>query len=91
MTRITIKELVWDDTNVEHIKKHDVVPTEVGEAVSRFLAHKHGYQGRYVLIGRSGRRILAIIVKRENKGIYRVITARDADKKERGLLYEKES
>lgn len=90
MTRIIVRKLVWDSWTVEHMKKHMLVTDEVREAVSRFLVHKHGYRGRYILIGRSGARILSVIVTREFRAVYRIITARDADRKERKKLYEKE-
>ena len=32
MTRIIVKELIWDSINREHIKKHNVTVTEVEEA-----------------------------------------------------------
>lgn len=91
MTRIRIRALIWTDWIIEHIKKHTLVQEEVEEAISKFLAHKHGYKGRYVVIGRSGRRIVSVIVKRESTGVYRVITARDADSAERRILYGKEN
>lgn len=90
MTRIRLEQFVWDDWNVEHIKKHSVVRIEVEDAISNIGAHRQGYNGRVILIGRSGTRILAVLVKKEKAGEYYVITARDADKKERMLLYEKE-
>lgn len=90
MTRIRVQSLIWSVWTAEHIKKHALIPDEVREAISKFLAHKQGYKGRYIVIGRSGRRIVSVIIKRESSGTYRVITARDADAKERRLLYEKE-
>lgn len=90
MTRIRVRSLIWSVWTVEHIKKHGLTQDEVREAISKFLAHKQGYKRRYVVIGRSGKRIVSVIVKRESLGVYRVITARDADAKERRLLYEKE-
>jgi len=90
MTKIVIRSLIWVSWTIEHIKKHALLPEEVQESIEKFLAHKHGYKGRYVVIGRSGKRILSVIVKREYTGVYRVVTARDADRKERKLLYEKE-
>ena len=90
MTRIVIRVLIWSEWNKHHITKHHVTVEEVEIATLHFLAHKHGYKGRYIILGRSNKRILAIIVKREKTSIYRVITARDADKNERRKVYEKE-
>lgn len=91
MTKIRVKKLVWTEWNVNHIKKHNVSVSEVEISIINFAAHKHGYKGRYILIGRSGKRIISTIVRREKPNTYLVITARDADKKERKIVYEKEN
>lgn len=90
MTKIVLEQLVWDDWNKKHIKKHQVSVKEVEEAISRILTHRAGYSGKIILIGRSGKRILAMIVAKEQGNKYYVVTVRDADKKERRLVYEKE-
>ena len=90
MTRITIKQLVWDAYNIEHIKKHDVTVDEAEEAVKNFILHKQGKKGRYLAIGISGSRLISLIVRRESVGVYYLVTARDSSKKERRDIYEKE-
>lgn len=90
MTRIRLDQLIWDEWNTEHIKKHNVVQIEVEDAITNIRAHREGYSGRVILIGRSGKKILAVLVKKEKAGEYYIVTARDADKKERRLVYEKE-
>lgn len=90
MTRIIVRELVWNEINIEHIKKHAVTKEEVAVSVKNVSYHKKGYSNRYVLVGRTGKRILAVILKRQRAGEYFIVTARDADKKERRRLYEKE-
>lgn len=90
MTKIKIKKLTWQSWNKEHIKKHNVSVEEVEMAAKNMVAHKKGYLGRYIAIGRSGIRILAVIVNREKTGQYVVVTARDASKEERKKVYEKE-
>lgn len=90
MTRIVVKQLVWDDANKEHIKKHNVSKEQVEEVGKNQLAHKKGHSGRYIIVGRSGTRILSVIIRRIKAGIYYPITARDADKGERRRIYEKE-
>lgn len=90
MTRIKIRELVWDDYNREHIKKHRVSTGEVEEIGRNFLTHKKGKKNRYLIIGRSGSRILSVVVNRKGTGIYYPVTARDSDRRERRILYEKE-
>ena len=90
MTRIVVKKLIWDKYNVEHIKKHDVKVQEVEEVAKSTLAHKKAKKGRYLIIGRAGTRILSVVLNRKGLGIYYPVTARDADKDERRILYAKE-
>lgn len=90
MTRIVVKKLVWDEFNLKHIKKHNITPGEVEEIAKSVTAHKKAKKGRYLIIGRSGSRILSMVVVRQGIGIYYPVTARDSDKKERRILYEKE-
>lgn len=54
------------------------------------LYHKRTYKGRYLIVGRSGARLISIVLKRQKPGEYYVITARDASKAERRKVYEKE-
>ena len=90
MTRIKITQLIWDEWNSEHIKKHKVTVVEVEEAIGNINTHREGYEGRIFFIGRSGKRILAILVKPKENKMYYVVTVRDADKKERRQVYENE-
>lgn len=90
MTRIAVKNLIWNTWNKEHIKKHNVTLEEAETAAKNLIVHKRGYKGRYVLTGRTGTRILSIIVVREKAKKYLVVTARDADKNERRSVYAKE-
>lgn len=90
MTRIKIKELIWDEYNLEHIKQHNVTVAQAEEVVKNFITHKAGKKGRYIAIGRSGTRLISVIVKKERTGIYYAVTARDAAKEERRRVYEKE-
>ena len=91
MTRIQVRKLIWEQWIIVHIKKHSVSVHEVEEAIKAIVLHKQGHDGRYIAIGRSGTRILSVIIKREKQGEYRIITDRDSDKKERRLVYVKES
>lgn len=90
MTRIIITELIWDEWNLEHIKKHKVSQKEVVDIAQNIITHKSAKQGRYLIIGRSGSRILTVIISKQGKGIYYPVTARDAAKKERKKVYDKE-
>ena len=91
MTRIKVKKLIWDEYNREHIKRHEVSVEEVEEIRKNYLVHKKGKKGRYLMIGRCGSRILSVVINRKETGIYYPVTAYDADKPERRILYEKES
>lgn len=90
MTRIIVKEIIFDTWNKEHIKKHGVTEEEVKEAGESLIYHKRTYKRRYLLIGRAGRRLISLVLIRKGEGKYYLITARDASKKERRKVYEKE-
>jgi len=91
MTRIVIKQLIFDKFNLNHIKKHRVTPWEIQVVGKKIIYHKRTYKGRYLIIGRSGKRLIAMVLKRLDIGKYYLITARDAGKKERRIVYEKEN
>ena len=90
MTRITVKKIVWDEFNIEHIKKHGVRQEEVVVCIRNTAYHRHAHSGRYLLVGRSGKRIITVILRRKKLTTYYLVTARDANKKERRDVYEKE-
>lgn len=90
MTRIVVKELIWDEYNREHIQRHNVSIDEIETAGKNFLAHEKTKKGRYLIIGRVGRRMITVIIRRYGIGIYYPVTARDSAKKERRKAYEKE-
>lgn len=90
MTRIIILELIWDEINKEHIKKHNVSREEVEDIGKNFIYHRRTHTGRYLAVGRSGNRLITIIIRRKALKKYYPVTARDASKKERKYLYEKE-
>lgn len=89
MTRIIVKEIIFDAWNKEHIKKHKVTEEEAKEAGRNLIYHKRTYKGRYLLIGRSGRRLISLVLIRQGEGKYYLVTVRDASKKERRKVYEK--
>lgn len=90
MTRIIVKILIWDNWNLEHIQKHNVTKEEV-EGAKEIIYHRRTYDGKYLATGRSGDRLVTIILRRKNAGEYYEVTARDASKKERVKIYEKEN
>lgn len=91
MTEIRLTDLVWDEWNQEHIAKHNVSIKNVEEAVTHIITHRKGKKGRIVLIGRSGTRLISVIAKPKSHHRFYPVTARDSDKKERRMVYEKES
>lgn len=86
-------EFEWDSHNIEHIRRHRVEPGECEQVffnipliVKLDFAHSRGEE-RYFALGQadSGRILAVIFTIRKSK--IRVITARDAHKKER-ISYE---
>lgn len=90
MTGIKVKTLIWNDFNIEHIKKHKVTKKEVEIAISNITYYEKADKDRYKAVGRSGKRILSVIINRDEKTTYYVVTARDSSKKEKQKLYDKE-
>ncbi len=91
MTRIVVRYLVFDKYNLEHIKKHKVTRDEIEKIGKNFIYHRKTHTGRYLAVGRVNLRIITIVIKRISIGKYYPVTARDASKKERKDLYEKEN
>lgn len=90
MTRIKISQLIWDEWNLEHIKKHNLEVEEIVEASKVILYHKSTYQERYLVICKGKQRLITLILKRKSQGKYYLVTARDSSKKEKGRIYGKE-
>ena len=74
--------IIWNDWNREHIKKHNVSVIEVEKLVDSDFFNNPGHSGRNVLTARVGDRILTVVASFEDEGLY-VVTARDASKEER--------
>jgi hypothetical protein len=88
---IVIKQLVWTDWNVAHIAQHDVIPDEVEQACKgRYISYE-SYAGRFEVIGEThkGRIVLVVLDPEPEDGVYFVVTAHTAEKKDRAL-YRKE-
>lgn len=84
-----IKELIWDEWNVGHIKKHDVSVTEVEESCCQPVKSFRSYQNRLIILGKTkNNRLITVILIKKDKGIYYVVTARDMSRKERRLINE---
>ena len=86
-----LPKLLWDEWNTKHIVNHGVTAYEVEKAVKdKNAIYLEGKVGRQLLLGRFKKRLLAVVVNKDEKTskMY-VVTARDMDKKER-KTYRKE-
>jgi hypothetical protein len=77
-----IKNLIWDDGNVAHIAKHEVLPSEVEEVLEINRVEWEGYKERIFIVGptKIGRMLTVILEPKEGTGMYKPITAYDASK-----------
>ena len=85
-----MKELIWDEWNLNHIKKHKVYKNEVEEAFYSKVYEGEIYSRRKIIFGKTnkGRLLIIIISFLKQKNPY-VVSARDMNKKERRIYYEK--
>lgn len=85
-----IEELVWDEYNLEHIKKHKVTKSEVEEACFKPMCSFRSYQQRLIFVGKTREgRLLSLVLVEKSKGVYYLVTARDTSRKEKGLINDK--
>ena len=88
---ITSDALAWNSWNIEHISRHDVTRNEVEEVCEGRFIFRESYGGRFVVIGLTlDRRALAVVIEPDNDGMYYVVTARSASRRER-RIYEEET
>jgi uncharacterized DUF497 family protein len=79
----------WDDGNIDHIAKHDITPDEAeqvieNEPLDAGAVLRNG-ETRTVHVGETDAGRVLIVVVTERSGIYRVVTARPATRKERAF------
>ncbi len=87
--KLTISRIIWDEWNVAHIAKHQVIPNEVEEVLHSKFIIEPTYRERLSIIGPTKlNRMLTIVVHEDQKDVYYVITARDAEEKELQAYYE---
>lgn len=87
---IRITRLLWDEWNITHIARHDVLPDEVEQVCHGDVLAQQGHSGHMVLIGpTSNGRMLEVVLGPEGWGAYYVVTAHTASRKDRAL-YEAE-
>lgn len=88
---VVIKKLIWDDWNIAHIARHNVIFEEVEEVCrGKYVAYE-SYDGRFEVIGQTKQnRILLIVLDPEPaNGEYYVVTAHTANKNDKALYKEK--
>ena len=84
-----IDRLIWDPWNVRHIERHGVTLREVEEVCAGTFTPSQSYAGRILLVGSTNEsRILAIVVEPQSSGVYYVVTARPASRRERRRYQE---
>lgn len=87
---VYIARLVWDEWNLDHIAKHDVLSQEVEEVVVSDHVERETYKGRLQLIGTTatGRTVSVVIGPVPgHPDVYYVFSARLASRKERRDLH----
>ena len=79
-----IYELIIEPGREEHIARHSVSVEEVEELVSGEPFSTRARQGYYRLIGQTeAGRYLTVFVASRGRGVYSLVTARDATESER--------
>ncbi|MCC7164979.1 MAG: BrnT family toxin [Anaerolineae bacterium] len=84
---VEIKRLIWTEWTISHIAKHDVTIEEAVEECFGNPIAQEGHTGRLLIIGPTqSQRMLTIVVNPEDEeGVYKVVTARPAARKERRI------
>jgi len=86
---IFIRELLWNDWNVEHIARHNVSPHEVEEVCYSNPSVSRARNKALRIIGQThSGRILTIFLAPRGKGSYFVVTARGATEAECRRFYK---
>ena len=74
----------WDDWNVNHIARHGVEPYGAEAACRGEVVVVRGREGCYLAYGRTGAGwYLLVVLRSRERGVARVITARDMTQRER--------
>lgn len=84
MVKISVNQIIWDDWNINHIKKHKLEPKEIKQALKSKTKSLKSYNNRLLILGRTkAKRLLIIVLAPEKDKQYYLITTRDMSKKER--------
>jgi len=83
---IKVKSLVWDEWNIEHIKKHKIEVDEAEEVCKKPEKTLLSYKERLIVLGKTKKqKLLTIVLAPMIKNKYYVVTARAMSRKERRL------
>ena len=87
---LLIRRLVWDSKNVAHIARHEVLPEDVEQLCHDKPLFEAGKLGRLLVLGPvgGGRMVTAVLDETEDPGVYYVVTARAASRRERRVYAE---
>lgn len=85
-----IEELVIEEDRPAHIAKHEVSIKEIREVLLGDYAFVKAKLERWMVIGKTSRgKFLAVVLgTRKKKGVYGLVTARSAKRKERNFYKE---
>ena len=86
-----ILRLIWDEWNIAHIARHNVIPDEVEQVCFGDPVIQKGDKGRKLLTGPTdaGRMLSVVLDPEDEEGVYYPVTARPASRPERAH-YQKE-
>ncbi|MBI4317159.1 MAG: BrnT family toxin [Chloroflexi bacterium] len=88
---VIIRRLIWDPWNVAHIADHQVIPEEVEEVCHGRPMTSTTLEDRLRVVGPTlAGRMLTVILAAKEEGVYYLVTARPASRKERRLYQQRE-
>jgi uncharacterized DUF497 family protein len=87
---IYIEKLIWDEHNIAHIARHNIMPIEVEQACNAEPITDEGKKYRLLVIGftKANRLLTAVLQPTGIEGVYRPITAFDASPRQRRYYNE---
>lgn len=87
---LSVRRLVWDSKNVAHIALHEMIPEDVEQLCHNQPVFETGKLGRLLVFGptETGRMVTAVLDATAEQGVYYVVTARPASRRERRIYGE---
>ena len=88
---VIVRHLQWEEWNEDHIARHGITRDDVEEVCHGNPAEDDTYDDRLRLVGPNavGNLLTIILAPKPGPGVYYVVTARPAAKKERRLYRER--